>query len=108
MPAPAPRTVDQVLRQAIGQAHLIRFLYQRKERIAEPHDYGIQKGVAKLLAYQIAGKSSGKIPNWRWFERDQIIGIEILDQTFPGGRPAPSGQHHQWDELFIRVKASRS
>jgi hypothetical protein len=28
----------------------------------------------------------------------------LLGQTFPGGRPTSSGNHIQWDKLFIRVK----
>lgn len=33
--------------------------------------------------------------------------IELLNQTFAGGRSAPSGKHHKWDKLFIRVKAAK-
>jgi hypothetical protein len=35
---------------------------------------------------------------------DDLSDIRILDRTFPGGRPTPSGKHHKWDKLFIRVK----
>jgi hypothetical protein len=34
----------------------------------------------------------------------EIINLELLDQTFPGGRPTPTGNHIKWDKLFIRVK----
>ena len=34
----------------------------------------------------------------------EIDEIQLLDQTFPGGRPTPSGRHVKWDKLFIRVK----
>lgn len=95
---------DQLLRTAITQRRLIEVVYNGKRRIVEPHDYGIHNGSAKLLGYQIAGESSGRLPNWRWMEVDQISGLKILDQTFPGGRPSPSGKHHEWDEIFIRVK----
>jgi hypothetical protein len=97
-------SVDELLRTAIEQRRLIRLVYQNRERIVEPHDYGIHNGSAKLLGYQVGGSSSGKLPNWRWMEADLISGLHLLDQTFPGGRPIPSGQHHKWDELFIRVK----
>ncbi len=95
--------VDQLLRMAIKQRRLIRLLYGGKERIVEPHDYGIHNGSAKLLAYQVAGASSNRLPNWRWMEADSISNIQLLDRTFPGGRPSPSGKHHGWDALFIRV-----
>ena len=89
---------------AIEQKRLLRFRYKNRERIVEPHDYGIHKGVIKLFGYQVGGASSQRIPNWRWAEQDSISDLQILDQRFPGGRPIKSGQHHKWDKLFIRVK----
>jgi len=29
---------------------------------------------------------------------------QMLDETFPGGRPIPSGEHREWEKLFARVK----
>jgi hypothetical protein len=52
----------------------------------------------------MGGASSHKLPNWRWMETERISDVQILDQTFPGGRPTPSGKHPQWDKLFIRVR----
>jgi hypothetical protein len=104
---PVPSTepnINPEIYNAIDEARLLRRLYKNRERIVEPHDYGIQNGVAKLLAYQVAGSSSHRLPNWRWMEEELISDIHILDGTFPGGRPAPSGKHHKWDKLFIRVK----
>lgn len=95
---------DQLLRAAIKHRRLIRLVYGNRNRIVEPHDYGIHHGSVKLLAYQVGGSSSHKLPNWRWMEMDGITEIHLLNQTFPGGRPSPSGQHHKWDKLFLRVK----
>ena len=72
-----------------------------------PHDYGVHKGVVKLLTRQVRGSSSRPLPGWRWMEIDQISNAEMLGETFPGGRPTPSGKHHTWDELFIRVKPAK-
>ena len=100
-----PQALDDLLKSAISQRRLIRFWYDGKERIAEPHDYGIQKGKIRLLAYQIRGQSNtGTLPAWRWIEVPRILQPEILEQKFSGGRPAPSGKHHEWDEIFIRVE----
>ena len=68
------------------------FATARKDRIVEPHDYGQHNGVIKLLTYQVGGFSSGPLPNWRWMETDLIAEAELLDQTFPGGRPTSSGR----------------
>ncbi len=103
MPSPDPN-LDQLLRTAIEQTRLLRIRYRDKDRIVEPHDYGQHNGVIKLLTYQVGGSSTGPLPNWRWMETDQIANAELLDQTFPGGRPIASGKHHKWDKLFLRVK----
>jgi hypothetical protein len=99
--------VDQLLRTAISHRRQIRFRYKDKERISEPHDYGIQNDRALLLTYQLGGQSSsGRLPAWRWIDVAGIADLEILPQTFRGNRPAPSGKHHRWDQLFIRVASA--
>jgi predicted DNA-binding transcriptional regulator YafY len=99
-------TLDELLRAAIEHRRMIRFRYNGQERIVEPHDYGIHKGSTKLLGYQVAGSGRGRLPNWRWWETARISDLALLDRTFPGGRPASSGKHHHWDQLFIRVKSA--
>ena len=96
--------INPLLWKAIEEARMMRLRYKSKERIVEPHDYGIHHGKDMLLAYQVAGSSSHRLPAWRWMEVDMISDIELLNRTFPGGRAAPSSKHHEWDELFIRVK----
>src|SRR5260370_15075333 len=95
--------MDKLLRIAIEQKRLIQFAYKDKPRIVEPHDYGIHKGRIKLFAFQIGGLSSEPLPNWRWALVNSISELHLLNQTFPGRRPVPSGKHHQWDQIFIRL-----
>ena len=73
-------------------------------RILEPHDHGILNGSVQLLGYQIAGSSNRRLPNWFLMKTDEITGLTVLEQTFPGGRPPSSGNHIRWGKLFIRVK----
>jgi len=96
--------VNPLLWKAIEERRLIRLRYKDRERIVEPHDYGVHNGVLKLLAYQVAGASNHKLPNWRWLEENSISDIELLSERFAGGRPTESGEHHRWEKLFIRVK----
>lgn len=105
MRSPRPH-VDELLRAAITQRRLVRLVYQGKPRILEPHDYGVHKGSVKLLGYQVAGLSSGRLPNWRWIEVADVSDVHVLNKTFRGSRAAPSGKHHDWDELFLRVGSS--
>jgi hypothetical protein len=79
--------VNPVIWAAIEQKRLIRFRYKNRERIVEPHDYGMHKGVIKLFGYQVGGSSSQKLPNWRWSEQDLISDLQLLDRTFPAGVP---------------------
>jgi hypothetical protein len=96
---PVPRIVT-----AIEQTRIIRLVYHHKERILEPHDHGILNGSVQLLGHQFAGSSSRPLPNWLLMKTDEISDLELLDQTFPGGRPTDTGHHIKWDKLFIRVK----
>jgi hypothetical protein len=106
---PAPAGVDaanhQLLLTAIHERRLLRFSLDGKDRVAEPHDYGIKAGVVRLLTYQISGASSGPLPGWRWIDVSRISDVEPLNKTFAGGR-ASSGKHHTWDILFARVDHS--
>ena len=95
---------DPVLWRAIEERRMIRLLYHRRLRIVEPHDHGILNGSVQLLAYQVGGSSSRPLPNWILMKADEIADIDLLDQSFPGGRPTPSGKHLKWNKLFIRVK----
>jgi hypothetical protein len=88
----------------IEQTRMLRLMYHDKQRILEPHDHGILNGSVQLLGYQTAGKSSRRLPNWLLMKTDEIVDLELLDQTFPGGRPTATGNHIKWDKLFIRVK----
>jgi hypothetical protein len=98
---PLPQIHDQLVK-AINARQQISFEYQGKLRLAEPHDYGMQNGQARLLSYQIGGQSgSGRLPDWRWFDVNKMSDFKVLDESFPGNRPAK--QHHQWDKLFARV-----
>jgi predicted DNA-binding transcriptional regulator YafY len=102
------QALDSMLRKAIRSKHLIRFSYKNQERIAEPHDYGIQNGIARLFCYQVGGRSGGRIPGWRLVNVSEMQNCEMLQQTFAGNRETPSGKHHYWNEVFVRVEAPQA
>lgn len=96
--------MDTQIRQAIAQKKLIQFEYQGYTRIAEPHIYGRNGGVTQLLVYQVRGDSKlGKLPNWRRIDLPEVSGLHVLNESFPGRRPNPSGEHSSWDETFVIV-----
>ena len=102
MPTPDPM-LDRLIRNAIEHRRLLRFRYLNRDRIVEPHDYGIIGGSIDLFTFQIGGSSSKALPDWRLMFVNGISDAHMLDQTFPGGRPR-SARHLKWDQLFLRVK----
>lgn len=100
--------INHQLVAAITGKRLVELVYKRtRERVVEPHDYGIQHGIARLFAFQTRGYShSGKTPGWRWFDVDDITRLRVLDETFPGSRADASQHHAAWDQLFARVSDS--
>ena len=98
---------NTLLWTAIEHKRMIRLVYHRKHRILEPHDHGILNGSVQLLGYQVGGSSSRPLPNWILMKANEIADLDLLDRTFPGGRPTPSGTHLKWDKLFIRVKPAK-
>jgi hypothetical protein len=96
--------LDHLLRTAIRTKHLVRFTYKSQERIAEPHDYGIQNGIVRLFCYQVGGQSGSRLPGWRLVDVPLVQNCEIMERRFAGNRDTASGKHHRWDEIFIRVE----
>jgi hypothetical protein len=109
--APPPATaardaIDQQLRFAIANKRLIQVSYGKTLRVAEPHDYGVHKGVARLLIYQRGGtraKERSAIRGWRLLDVAKIGACLVLAETFSGGRGALHRRHHVWDVVFARV-----
>ena len=48
------------------------------------------------LAVPWVGGSSGRpLPNWILMKANEIVALVLMDQTFPGARPTPSGKHRK-------------
>jgi len=97
--------VNDDLVRAIVDTRLVEFVYKAgRTRIVEPHDYGIQRGLERLLGFQITGESKSSTPHgWKWFDVDEMHQLRVLERRFAGSR-ADSAQHHRtWDTLFARV-----
>ncbi len=103
MTVPDPK-VHEIILKAIDEIRLLRFVFRGKQRIVEPHDYGIFQGRIRLFSYQIGGESTEPLPNWRWMDVPQISDVQILDQTFGGSRGDSTQKHHKWDRIFARVR----
>ena len=97
---------DVQLRSAIASKRLLQLAYSGALRVSEPHDYGVYKGVLRLLTYQLraAGGHSRNPRGWRMLDVAKIASCAVLDESFPGSRGEAHRQHYVWDELYARVK----
>jgi predicted DNA-binding transcriptional regulator YafY len=98
------KTVDERLRFAITNKRLVKLSYNESLRVVEPHDYGVQKGAVRLLAYQqqsLGPKTSER--GWRLFDVAKIEELAVLDAVFKGSRGASHQTHHVWDVVYARV-----
>ena len=100
-----PPSVDTRIREAIAEKHLVEVRYKKQTRIVEPHDYGIQHGMARLLVYQLnsTGGAGGHSIGWRLFDAGKIESLSVLEAKFKGSRRAAHQDHHTWDVLYARV-----
>ena len=100
-------SIDGQLRFAIAGKRLIEVNYKGAVRLCEPHDYGVQKGVVRLLVYQrhttfvLPGKSA---TGWRMLDVAKIERCAVRDETFEGSRGTADQSHYAWDVLYARVK----
>ena len=97
---------DEELRFAIEHRRLLQLRYHGRSRVAEPHDYGVHKGIERLLVFQLRapvdlpGKS---VKGWRLLDVSQIEDCVVLDEEFPGSRGETHRNHLQWEILYGRV-----
>lgn len=93
--------MDPTISAAIRTKHMVEFDYGGHHRVAEPHIYGQHAGVDQLLVFQVEGtSSSGGLPQWRRVDVHGMTALAVLDRTFAGPRPNPSGEHSSWDVTY--------
>src|SRR5256885_13664281 len=101
-------SLDEQLRFAIIHRRLVGITYDGSLRIGEPHDYGIQRGIPKLLFNRLRRTSGDHrwqmATGWRGLAISKIETCEVMKETFRGTRASSHQQHLDWDELFARVK----
>jgi hypothetical protein len=104
--AHTPQSLDTSIRFAIAHQRLIEVRYSGAVRLAEPHDYGIQKGVERLLVYQLRGParaSRQSATGWRLLDTSKIEGCAVLEERFGGSRGRSHRNHLAWDVVHARV-----
>lgn len=97
--------IHRAIYEVIATLHVVEIEEETgRTRIGEPHDYGILNGKPMLLFYQTGGYSkSGGLPQWRNLDPCKMRAVRVLERTFRGGRATETGQHREWERLFIRA-----
>ena len=104
--AKASHAIDAQLRSAIAGKHLVKLRYHNRARTVEPHDYGIQKGIERVLVYQLHApfdRSGKSVTGWRLLDVSEIEDCVVLDDGFPGSRGDSHSRHLEWEILYARV-----
>lgn len=94
------------IRFAIEHRRFVELRYSGTTRVAEPHDYGVQKGRERLLVFQLRGPARpGHTPTgWRLLDVSKIEALTVLDDTFKGSRGPSHRAHHAWEIVYSRVR----
>ena len=99
-------TGDERLRFAIENKRLIQVRYGGRLRVAEPHDYGVQKGIERLLVYQLRApvdRPQRSVTGWRLLDIQKIEDCVVLESTFAGSRGPAYRSHLSWEIVYARV-----
>ncbi len=75
---------------AIREKRLVSFTYDGHSRVVIPAAHGPHKttGNSVLRGYQIRGTSSTRsVPLWDLFLTDNMVGFQVLDETFAAAPP---------------------
>jgi len=100
------RPLNDRLRYAIENKHLIEVSYHGSMRIAEPHDFGVYKGIERVLVFQLRDSVHAQAHHatgWRLLETSDIEECLVLEKNFPGSRGQLHHSHLVWDIVYARV-----
>lgn len=93
--------MKRLIEAAILEKRIIRFEYQGRYRIGEPHVLGKKNDKEQLLVFQLAGDTnSDGLPQWRRVNVAGITDLEITKYTFGNKRHLVTGNHRGWDEFL--------
>ena len=92
---------NEQIKQAIREKRKLQFIYQNKNRVVDPHVFGVTaKNNEVILCWQTGGSSSrpNDLPNWRMFETNKISQLQILNENF-----IPQSHRHNAFESDIKT-----
>ena len=97
--------IRNMIKKAISEKRLVKFVCEGLEIIGEPQVYGLKKGNAHLLVYQTGGQSNNRKPFPKWFDAatEDISDFVILDKQFRGRRRMVSLIFKNFNRVLVMV-----
>jgi len=98
--------MDQLIKEALADKHMLSFTYNGHKRIVEPHIFGIKDNKKEVLCYQTGGTTSegtDTLPEWRRFKLSRMSSLHVLPDTFDETRRTYTGEHSEWDSKIANV-----
>ncbi len=88
---------------AVRERRVVEALYEGRRRVFCPHMIGSKGGDVKVFAWQFAGQSSGRLPQWRCFDFDGLSEAVIVDGWWRKGEVTAHGRQACIDRWAHRV-----
>lgn len=92
--------MNQIIRHAIEQKRTLKFKYDDRLRIVEPHAYGkTTAGNDAIRVYE----TSGKEPGWSLFLLDKIEKLSMGSSVFPKKRMGYHRKDRGMSEIYCEL-----
>ena len=97
--------MENIIREAIANKQLLKFVYNDKKRVVEPYTFGCShKGDDTLSAFQIEGGSnSSKDLGWRQFIIENIEKLVLLDSKFVDIREGYNPNDSRMSQIYMAI-----
>jgi predicted DNA-binding transcriptional regulator YafY len=97
--------MENIIREAIANKQLLKFVYNDKKRVVEPYTFGCShKGDDTLSAFQIEGGSnSSKDLGWRQFIIENIEKLVLLDSKFDDIREGYNPNDSRMSQIYMAI-----
>ena len=96
--------MNNLIIEAIKNRNEIKFYYESKLRIVEPHCYGITTaGNEGLRAFQTDGYSSSGKMGWKMYDLGKAENLEIMAETFISPRQGYTKGDRGMDKIFAEL-----
>ena len=94
-----------IICDAVNNKQIIRFNYEGRIRIVEPHLVGQKSNNdIQLSAYQVGGTSeSRKRPPWRYYDLSGMTRLTLTGDTFDHPRPGYNRNDKNMTHIYCRI-----